>query len=460
MLWSVTGGAVCYVTLQSITLTCLPLIGEYYSAPPQHAAWALTAFLVTAAMAAPVAGKLGDVRGYGRTMTALLAITTAGCVVSALAPSLEIFSVGRAMQGVSGGVVPLGYGVIRQHVNGPAAARAVSGLTMAFGAGGLIGILMPGPLADALGLPAVLGVCAAMTACGMVAVRRWVPTVEAHVPRRIDWRGAMILCTALCATLLGLSNVPTLGWASPTVLALLACGAVALVVWGAVEVRTIEPLVDLRLLARRPVALTNLSTGLIGVGLFGQMVVVPALLRAPVATGYGFDASTTAIGLVYLPSTVAQILVTPVVGIMILRIGARLVLAAGAALFGISFLLLAEFHGSWAEVVLGTTLNGPGVQMALAASAALVIESVPAHDVGVATGINVIARAAVGALGAQVVATILAAGSGGEGSIIPEGSFVAALVLLAGAQAVAGAVAIAVPRRPAFATAAPSRASG
>jgi MFS family permease len=141
------------------------------------------------------------------------------------------------------------------------------------------------------------------------------------------------------------------------------------------------------------------------------------------------------------------------------RFGSKALLAAGTTASAGSFALMAFAHSARIDIYLATTLLGLGIGLAFAALANLIVEAVPPDQTGVATGVNTIARSLGGALGSQVVASILAGAVTAAG--LPAESGFTWSFALASAVLVAGAgVALAIPgRRAASAREAPQPAN-
>ena len=112
----------------------------------------------------------------------------------------------------------------------------------------------------------------------------------------------------------------------------------------------------------------------------------------------------------------------------------------------LAFIVYAVMHGSEWEICLGGALLGAGIGFSFASIANLVVESVPREEVGVATGINTIMRSLGGALGAQLVATLLTAKTIGNSAIPTEAAYTDAFIVAAIAAGLATVAALAIPR--------------
>ena len=128
-----------------------------------------------------------------------------------------------------------------------------------------------------------------------------VPASGRRTPGRIDVPGALLLAAGLAALLLALTKTATWGWGDARTLGLIAAGLLVLVLFGLYERRAAEPLVNMSVFGR-PVLATNLTTMLVGTGMFGAFVLIPQIAQTPKSSGYGFGVDATGAGLLLLPA--------------------------------------------------------------------------------------------------------------------------------------------------------------
>lgn len=436
-----------FALAQTVVAPALPAIARGYDTTLGTATWVLTGFLLTASVATPIVGKLGDLYGKGRVLALVLVTFAVGSVICGLAQSIGMVISGRLLQGVGGGVFPLAFGIIRDTFPRERVGLGIGVLSAMFGIGGGIGLPLSGLIVDNTDLSWLfwIGLVALPAA---VAVHRMIPPPARRRRARIDWAGAAVLSGALVCLLLGVTNANTLGWDSAGVLGLLGGGLALGAGWVVLERRVAEPLIDLRVLRSRAVAATNLAATLVGFAMFSSFLLIPQFAQTPTQAGYGFGSSVTEAGLIMLPSALVMLVAGPFAGWMGSRIGFRPILVAGAGCATLAFAFLAVAHGEVWEFVLAGALIGVGISFAFSSMANLVVESVPQDDVGIATGINTIARTIGGAAGAAVVSTVLTARML-PGTIVPvESGYTTAFVIAAAVGVLALLAALAVPRRP------------
>ena len=435
---------VSFALAQTLVIPALPEIGEHLHASATATSWLLTAFLLSASIATPIVGKLGDIHGKGRVLTAVLLVFAVGAVVCAVGRTIEVVIAGRVLQGVGAGVFPLAFGIVRDTFPRERIAAGLGMVSAILGIGAGIGLPLSGVIVDNLDTRWLFWVNLVALPAALAAYLLIPPLPSGRRPR-IDWPGAALLSAALAAILLGVSEADDWGWGSPANVGLILGGLALTGVFLRVEARTAEPLIDLAVLRQRAVATTNLTAFMVGLALFASLLLIPRFAQAPKLTGYGFAASVTVAGLLLLPFAVASSLTGALAGVLGTRIGFRAVLATGAALVSASFVVLVAAHARQVEVLAAGALLGAGISFAFAAMANLIVGAVPQSEVGIATGINTVMRTVGGSFGAAIATAILA-GSTGAGGLPTESAYTAAFALSAVAGLAAVGSALLVPR--------------
>ena len=433
-----------YALSQTVVAPALPELEKEFNADASSIAWVLTGYLLAASVATPIIGKLGDLYGRAKVLTLVLLVFAPGSAICALAGTLPLLVAGRVVQGVGGGIFPLAFGIIRETFPHDRVATAIGGISATFGIGGGVGLVVAGLIVDALG-PSWLFWLGLLALPAAYVIWRDVPRAHTRADTRIDWLGAVILSGALVSLLYGLSQANDWGWGSTGVIVLSIVGIALAVIWVVVELRVEHPLVQIRILRRRPVLMTNINAVLVGFAMFSSFLLIPQLAQTPERLGYGFGATVTGAGALMLPSTAVMLVAGPWAG-RLARTSSRLPLVLGSAVLSLAFFWLAVAHGTIWDVLLGGAFMGLGVGFAFASMANIVVESVPQEEVGVATGINTIMRTLGGALGAQLVATLLTSKTIGRTAIPAEAAYTDAFIAAAIAAALATAAALTIPR--------------
>ena len=155
----------------------------------------------------------------------------------------------------------------------------------------------------------------------------------------------------------------------------------------------------------------------------------------------------TGAGLFLLPSAAVMLVAGPIAGTLAGRRGSKLPLLLGTGFAGLSFALLAVAHSEAWQILLAVTLLGLGIGLSFASMANLIVEAVPQHQTGEATGMNTIMRTVGGAFGGQIAAAIVADHIDASTGFAAESGFTAAFVLGAVALGIAMVAATLIPGR-------------
>jgi EmrB/QacA subfamily drug resistance transporter len=397
-----------YAVLASVLVPALPTIRASLGASETSVTWLLTAFLLGASIGTGILGRLGDMHGKRRLLLWTLGILAAATLVGALAKSLGVLIAARFVQGASGGVFPLGFGIIRDEFPPGKIAAKIGLMSSVLGVGGGLGVVLSGVIAQHFDWHWLLWIPFAACVLAGLLTWRYVPESPVRIRGRVNWLSAALMALGVTAILVGISMATRWGWGSPRTLGLIAGGLVVCAAWVRRELHSPEPLVDMAMMRLRAVWSTNAAAFLIAAGMYSCFVVIPQLVQLPKSTGFGFGGSVTTAGLFLLPCTVGQGLTSGLAGIVAARYGSRFGVIAGALIIAAGFAWLTFFHASTADVLLTSTLIGLGIGLAFAALGNVIVEAVPPHQTGVATGMNTVSRTMGGALGGQLSATFIA----------------------------------------------------
>jgi EmrB/QacA subfamily drug resistance transporter len=436
--------ALAFALAQTTLVPAIPELQGSLHTDESGVTWTLTGYLLSAAVFTPVVGRLGDIYGKRRLLVISLAAFAIGSAFSALTASLWLVVAGRAVMGIGGGIFPLCFGIIRDEFPGERVARSVGLLSAVVGIGGGLGLVFGGLLIDYTSYRWIFWLGAAMAVVAAVSAELLVPESPVRTPSRVDVRGAIVLAIGLILPLVAISQAHQEGWGSARTVGLIAAGLAILAFWVVLEQRTDEPLADIAALAHPPVLMTNVATLLVGFGMFGSFILIPQLADSPTSTGYGFGSSATGGGLLLVPGSLLMLFLGPLSGIVGSKLGNKVPLAVGGFLTAAGLALLSEFHGSRLEVIAFSTVMCAGIGFAYAAMPNLIIEAVPPHQTGEATGFNALVRSVGGSLGSQISATVLA--SSAVAGVPTDSGYGDAFAVSAGVGLCAGLVALLIPR--------------
>jgi MFS family permease len=393
--------------MQTLVTPVIPELPQLLSTTLADSSWVLTATLLAAAISTPISGRLGDMYGKRRIVLILLAIMALGSVVCALSDTLIPMIVGRSLQGVGLGVIALGISILRDVIHPKNLGGAVAIVSATLGVGGAVGLPIAAVIAQNLDWHFLFWLAATLSVLAVGLVLWIIPVSTLRTAGRFDFVGSVIFGVALVGILLAISKGSEWGWSSPLTLGMLSGGFLVLVAWGWFELRTRDPLIDLRVAARRPVLLTNLSSIAIGFAFFITTAALPVLLEAPTTTGVGLGQSLLIASLCLMPLGIVMFLLSPVAARLSHARGPRTSLILGGAVIAVSFVVAALLMTEVWHIILISTLVGVGVGFAYAAMPTLIMHSVPPSETAAANGLNSVMRTLGSTVAASVVGVIL-----------------------------------------------------
>lgn len=373
---------------------------RYYS-------WVFSGYLLTQTVSMPLWGRFSDL--YGRRPVYLIGLTTflAGSALSGTAQDMAQLVAFRMVQGLgAGSLMTLGYTIIGEVFGLERRAKLQGYLSGVWGVASMVGPPLGGLLTDHLSWRWVFYMNIPVGAVAMALVANALRS-EARPARRpaIDWRGTACFTVGIVLVLLALVEASRAGaWSGAGVLAPLAAGAAALAVFVLVERRAAEPIVPLGLFANRMVVAAVLTRSLAAMAMFGALAFVPLFIQA--VTG----ASATRSGAVLVPFVLGWVALSATSARLILRVGYRGVVMAGAVCLTGAFLLLTRWHAGlgMATAMRDVLLAGVGMGLVIVPLLIAVQSAVPRSELGIATSVIQFFMSVGGAVGVSVMGTVMA----------------------------------------------------
>lgn len=393
--------------MQTLVVPLLPDFPGILGVTADDSSWLVTATLLTSAVATPIVSRSADMYGKQRMMLVCLGLMVLGSVLAAVGSTFPWIIAGRALQGFSAALIPVGISIMRDELPKEKIGSAVALMSATLGIGSALGLPLAGILYESFGWHSIFWVAAAAGLLLLIAVALVVPESKVRTPGRFDYLGAVILSGALASLLLAISKGGAWGWSSEPVLLLFLLTAILLGAWIPYELKVSQPMVDLRTSAKRPVLMTNVASLLIGFAMFANMLLTTQQLQLPLSTGYGFEMPVIAAGLAMIPSGLAMVVFAPVSGGIIRRYGGKSALIAGAAVMIVGYVGRVFLWDSVLWIIIGSTVVSIGTAIAYAAMPTLIMAAVPITETASANGLNSLLRAIGTSTSSAAVAAFL-----------------------------------------------------
>jgi EmrB/QacA subfamily drug resistance transporter len=418
-----------------VVTTALTTIRLDLGASIEQLEWTVNAYTLSFAVLLATAAALGDRYGRRRLFIIGLGVFTLASAACALAPGIGVLIAARAVQGAgSAMVMPHAMALLAAAYSPERRARALGVFSSVSGLATLGGPMVGGAIAQGASWQWIFWLNVPI---GMVLI----PLVRARIPEstapagRLDIGGLALVTTGALGLVWGLIKGNGAGWTSPEVLGALAVGGLAMIAFVRWELRVRQPMLPMRLFAKRGFAAGNASGFLLYTAIFGTAFLMAQFFQVTMHTG-PFGA-----GLRMLPWTVTLFLIAPVAGVMIQRTGERPLLMVGLAGQAIGFgllALLAEPGRPYWQLIAPLVVAGSGVSMAMPAAQSATLSAVPRESIGVASGTFNTLRQLGGVFGVAILAAVFTAQGGYASAATFAAGFrgalaVAAVLSLAGA---------------------------
>lgn len=426
----------------TVVAVALPQMSLDLALSREAVTWVVAAYTLTFGGLMLLGGRSADLFGARPVVYAGLFVFTAGSLMAGLADNGGVLLTGRVAQGLGAAMLsPAALSVVVRLFSGDERNRAL-GIWSALGGGGAaVGVLLGGLITAGPGWPWVFFLNIPVGLVVLFGLLRVLPPLlppTGHRPT-LDVVGALLVTAATGSAIYALTIAGEQGWVSAPTLVTAAAALVLYLLFGWRQRTAASPLMDLGLLARRPV----------GAGVF-VILIATALMVAVFFLGTfyfqqsaGHGPLTT--GLLFLPIAVATMTGANLGGRLIARLGARTLGAAGMVVAAIGLLVPALWPTTLATTI-GVSFGAFGIGALFVVASATALGQVEAHEAGVASGLLSTFHEFGASIGVATVSSIaavsLAAGAGDTGYQQAFG-FAAVAALVA-----AGVSALAIPRQP------------
>ncbi|MFB8126121.1 MFS transporter [Streptomyces bacillaris] len=431
--WKILGlvGVAQLMLILDVTVVAiaLPHMGAELGLERETLTWVVSGYTLAFGGLLLLGGRAADLFGARRLVLLGLALFTAASLVAGLATSGPMLLGGRVVQGLAAAVLsPAALSLIVTTFEGDERNKALGIWSALGGSGAALGVLLGGVLTAGPGWPWVFFINIPVGLILLVALRSQLPAKPRPATRgRLDIPGALLVTAATGTLTYALIRAGDRGWATGTTAALLVAAVVLYAAFVARQRTAESPLMDVRLLIRRPVAA---GTVLILVAT-ALMIMVFFLGTFYLQDHRGYGPLTT--GLLFLPVALATMVGANGAGRIIGRTGPRVLGVLGLLLAAAGMAVPASVDGTPAMVVgIGLAAAGTGVVFVVASATAL--GQIEPHEAGLASGIVSTFHEFGASLGAAVVSSMAAVSIAGiDTSGFSRGFATAAVVAVAAA---------------------------
>ncbi|MDQ6666992.1 MAG: MFS transporter [Thermoproteota archaeon] len=389
------------------------IIGDFHISY-STSSWILTAYLISGAVATPIAGKLSDIYGRKKMVLIIFIIYIIGISAGGFSSNITFLVIARVIQGIGISMFPIAFGIIRDQLPKDKLSIGVGVFSSMFAAGSVVGLAVGGSIINNFGWHTTFFSIVPVAIILWVVINRFIRDNKAESetstslgqppstkysrkqPKRvssIDLKGATALAVTIASFLLALTyigNSNNLNSSSTQItvvsLALLSIGSLALFV--IIERRAASPLIELSLMAHKVLLPANIVILIFGITMFMVYQTIPILVRSPQPLGFGGDAVSTAI--VQLPFMIVILVFAPSSGFIVSKIGNLKPTVAGTIIMTIGFFSLFIFHSTGITVAINLAIVAAGISLIQVGAFNITMEYTPLKYSGVSLGMSVV----------------------------------------------------------------------
>lgn len=405
---SVLLGSVMGAIDTSVVNVALAHIQASYGVTIQQVTWVSTSYLIAVVIVMPLTAWLGTVLGRRRVYllsVLLFTVASAFCGLSRTLGQLIFF---RVVQGLGGGALqPIAQAIMRETFPPEEQGQAMGFFGMIVLLGPAIGPTLGGWLTDNYSWPWIFFVNLPVGALALVMGSQFIidpPYMRGRGLQRIDGIGIGLMTVGLASLQVLLEEGERDGWfGNPFILALTVVSAVALAAFIVWELRTPAPVVNLRILTDVTFAAGTLIIGIVGLVLFGSLILLPLFLQDLLH----YDA--TQAGLALMPRSLVMVLMMPVAGMLYNRLGVYAMLPFGLAVSAFAGLMMSHFNldSGPVQILLPQLIQGVGFAFMFVSLSTATFSTIPRPQMQGAAGLFNLVRQLGGSLGTAIVITLL-----------------------------------------------------
>jgi EmrB/QacA subfamily drug resistance transporter len=399
-------GAIMSILDMTIVNVAIPTLGSDFETSISTIQWVLTGYMLAFASVIPLTGWATERFGARRVWLLALFGFMAGSALSAAAWSVGSLIVFRVLQGLGGGLIlPVGQTILAQAAGPQRLGRVMSVIGVPMLLAPIFGPVIGGAIVDQVSWRWIFLINLPIGVLAVLAAYRLLPEAKPQLGQRLDLRGLALLSPGIALFLFGMSEAGNQGaFDNARTIAAASIGLVlvALFAWHA-STRGKDALIDLSLFARRGFATAAATNLLLGIALFGSLILLPLYYQAV------RDESPLQTGLLLVPQGVGAALAMPLAGWFTDQIGARVVVSVGMVIAMLGTLAYTQVGADTSYLYLAAALLviGIGLGSTIMPSMAAAFQTLSRQETPRATSaLNAIQRIAA-AIGTALLAIIL-----------------------------------------------------
>lgn len=396
---------------ETMLLPALPQLIDEFDLSYNTSSWILSAYLVAGAVMTPVSGKLSDIYGKKKIMIILILIYTIGLIISPLSSNFFMLLISRILQGIGISVFPVTFGLVREHFPREKLALSQGVISSMFAGGSVLGLAIGGTIVQYYSWRFTFFSIIPIAICLIFIIMRFIPTEKKVIDNskiknhksneRFDLRGSILLGVSIITFLLFITylktdsldeNYTSLNFIKIplTSLICLIFFISSFIAFLSFERKTKFPLISSKLFLDRRILASNIILLIVGMSMFTIFQTLPILAQSPYPVG--FNNNPLQMSIIQLPFALVLLILGPLAGFMISRIGQTTPLLIGtiAMSLGFSLILLGRLNEFYISLYL--VIISIGLSLTNVSSTNIVMVQSSFEQIGISLGISNLLR--------------------------------------------------------------------
>jgi len=432
-------GSIATMTMYAETMLvpAIPDLIKDFHVSYSISSWMLTAYLITAAVMTPIAGKLSDIYGKKKILLTIMIIYAIGVSMAGFSTNIYFLLITRAIQGFGMSVLPIAFSIVRDKFPREKISIGNGIISSLIAAGAVIGLMAGGTIIKDYGWQATFFTIIPIAIALLIIIWRFIDIDEQQLGRRqqhvvteeisnklinknykgntiyasnnIDIKGAITLAITITSFLLVLTYLET-GSSNPNnsaaaaagsteiqIIGFIAVAIISLALFIVIERRSTNPLIDFRLLLHKAMLPSNLLIMIVGFSTFMIFQTVPIMLRNPSPLGFGENAVNA--GNIVLPFALVFLVFGPTSGYIITKLGSLKPIIFGTIITTVGFFGLLAFHSTEFSISTNLAILATGFSLTIVGVMSVVVLSTPKQYSGISLGTTMLMRIVGSAIG-------------------------------------------------------------
>ncbi|MBP1449742.1 MAG: MFS transporter, partial [Thermoproteus sp.] len=376
---------------EGMLVPSLPAIQGEFGITAAEASWILSIYTISGTVAAAVFGKLGDIYGKKKVLTAIIFVYAAAVTFTGYAPTFHVLLLARAIQGIGMAMFPLAFALIREEFP-PRLVPVAQGLVSAmFGIGIIISLPLGAWISQNYGWRVTYHTATPIALLVAFLILLLVRESKYRsAAASVDWLGVLFFAAFSVTLIVAMTEAPTWGWTDERILSLFALSLASLTSLALHEATAADPFIPRQILNRNVIA-ANVVLFMVAYAMNMSMQTLVYIFEMPPPSGYGLTILQA--GIYSTPPALAQMVLAPLAGRAMVKTGVKPVAYAGLAVALIGNVLIAyNATKGLLALVASTVVAFAGLAVLNTSLINLITFSVARDKLGLATGLNTVVR--------------------------------------------------------------------